>query len=99
MRRKIVQVPFGLGYPFWVDDDLFDIDFHVRHFALPKPGDWRQFCILVSRIHARAVDLTRSPWEMYVIEGLDNIEGIPKGSFAILSKTHHSAMDGTQGPS
>jgi WS/DGAT/MGAT family acyltransferase len=97
MRRKIVQVPFGLGYPFWVDDDLFDIDFHVRHFALPKPGDWRQFCILVSRIHARAVDLTRSPWEMYVIEGLDNIEGIPKGSFAILSKTHHSAMDGTAG--
>jgi WS/DGAT/MGAT family acyltransferase len=97
MRRKIVQVPFGLGYPFWVDDDLFDIDFHVRHFALPKPGDWRQFCILVSRIHARAVDLSRSPWEMYVIEGLDNIEGIPKGSFAILSKTHHSAMDGTAG--
>ena len=97
MQRKIVQVPFGLGYPFWVDDDQFDIDFHVRHFALPKPGDWRQFCILVSRIHARAVDLSRPPWEMYVIEGLDNIEGIPKGSFAILSKTHHSAMDGTAG--
>jgi WS/DGAT/MGAT family acyltransferase len=97
MRRKIVQVPFNLGYPFWVDDDLFDIDFHVRHFALPKPGDWRQFCILVSRIHARSMDLSRSPWEMYVIEGLDNIEGIPKGSFAILSKTHHAAMDGTAG--
>lgn len=95
MRRRIVQVPFGLGYPFWVEDDLFDIDFHVRHFALPKPGDWRQFCILLSRIHARAVDLSRAPWEMYVIEGLDNVEGIPKGSFAILTKIHHSAMDGT----
>ncbi|MNZ27074.1 putative diacylglycerol O-acyltransferase [compost metagenome] len=94
-RRKIVQVPFGLGYPYWVEDDLFDIDFHVRHFALPKPGDWRQFCILVSRIHARSVDLARAPWEMYVIEGLDNIEGIPKGSFAILTKSHHAAMDGT----
>ena len=94
-RRKIVQVPFGLGYPYWVEDDLFDIDFHVRHFALPKPGDWRQFCILLSRIHARSVDLSRSPWEMYVIEGLDNIEGIPKGSFAIITKTHHAAMDGT----
>ncbi|MBO3274061.1 wax ester/triacylglycerol synthase family O-acyltransferase [Pseudomonas sp. Milli4] len=94
-RRKIVQVPFGLGYPYWVEDDLFDIDFHVRHFALPKPGDWRQFCILVSRIHARAVDLSRAPWEMYVIEGLDNVEGIPKGSFAILTKTHHAATDGT----
>ncbi|MCY1406525.1 putative diacylglycerol O-acyltransferase [compost metagenome] len=94
-RRKIVQVPFGLGYPYWVEDDLFDIDFHVRHFALPKPCDWRQFCILVSRIHARAVDLSRAPWEMYVIEGLDNVEGIPKGSFAILTKTHHAATDGT----
>ncbi|MDM0117669.1 wax ester/triacylglycerol synthase family O-acyltransferase [Variovorax sp. J22R133] len=94
LRRRIVQVPFGLGYPFWVDDELFDIDFHVRHFALPKPGDWRQFCIMVSRIHARTIDLARAPWEMYVIEGLDNIEGIPKGSFAVLSKIHHAAMDG-----
>jgi WS/DGAT/MGAT family acyltransferase len=95
LRRRIVQVPFSLGYPFWVEDELFDIDFHVRHFALPKPGDWRQFCILVSRIHARTIDLARAPWEMHVIEGLDNIEGIPKGSFAILSKIHHAAMDGT----
>lgn len=95
LRRKIVQVPFGLGYPFWAEDELFDIDFHVRHLALPKPGDWRQFCILASRIHARTLDLTRAPWEMYVVEGLDNIEGIPKGSFAILSKIHHAAMDGT----
>ncbi|MBX3641751.1 MAG: wax ester/triacylglycerol synthase family O-acyltransferase [Rubrivivax sp.] len=95
LRRRIVQVPFGLGYPFWVDDDLFDIDFHVRHFALPKPGDWRQFCIMVSRIHARTIDLARAPWEMHVIEGLDHVEGIPKGSFAILTKIHHSAMDGT----
>ncbi|MEJ8845807.1 wax ester/triacylglycerol synthase family O-acyltransferase [Variovorax rhizosphaerae] len=95
LRRRIVQVPFGLGYPSWVEDELFDIDFHVRHFALPKPGDWRQFCIMVSRIHARAIDLSRAPWEMYVIEGLDNIEGIPKGSFAVLSKIHHAAMDGT----
>ncbi|MCW8277287.1 wax ester/triacylglycerol synthase family O-acyltransferase [Pseudomonas sp. PCH199] len=93
-KRKIIQVPFSLGYPYWVEDDLFDIDFHVRHFALPKPGDWRQFCIQVSRIHARSMDLARAPWEMYVIEGLDNIEGIPKGSFAILTKTHHAAMDG-----
>jgi WS/DGAT/MGAT family acyltransferase len=94
LRRRIVQVPYGLGYPFWVDDELFDVDFHVRHFALPKPGDWRQFCIQVSRIHARTIDLARAPWEMYVIEGLDNIEGIPKGSFAVLSKIHHAAMDG-----
>ena len=45
-RNKIAHVPGGLGYPYWVEDENFDIDFHVRHFALPKPNDWRQFCIL-----------------------------------------------------
>jgi WS/DGAT/MGAT family acyltransferase len=94
-KRKIVQVPFGLGYPYWADDDRFDIDFHVRHFALPKPGDWRQFCILASRIHARTMDLSRPPWEMYVIEGLDNVTGLSPGSFAVLTKMHHAAVDGT----
>ena len=94
-RRKIVQVPLGLGYPYWADDEHFDIDFHIRHFALPKPGDWRQFCILASRIHARTLDLSRPPWEMYVIEGLDSFDWLPKGGFAILTKIHHAAVDGT----
>ncbi len=94
-RRKIVQLPFSLGYPYWALDDKFDINFHVRHSALPKPGDWRQFCILASRIQARQIDLSRPPWEMHVIEGLDNIDWLPKGSFAILTKGHHAAMDGS----
>jgi diacylglycerol O-acyltransferase / wax synthase len=94
-RRKIVQLPWSLGYPYWVLDDQFDLNFHVRHSALPQPGDWRQFCILASRIHARQLDLTRPPWEMHVIEGLDNIEWLPRGSFAILTKGHHAAMDGS----
>jgi diacylglycerol O-acyltransferase / wax synthase len=94
-RRKIVQLPFSLGYPYWALDDQFDINFHVRHSALPKPGDWRQFCILASRIQARQIDLSRPPWEMHVIEGLDNIDWLPKGSFAILTKGHHAAMDGS----
>src|SRR4249920_3797423 len=79
-RRRIVQDSMGLGYPYWDNDENFDIDFHIRHFALPKPGDWRQFCILASRIHARALDLSRPPWEMYVIEGLDHCDRFPKGS-------------------
>jgi diacylglycerol O-acyltransferase / wax synthase len=94
-RRKIVQLPLSLGYPYWALDDQFDIDFHVRHSALPKPGDWRQFCILASRIQARQIDLSRPPWEMHVIEGLDNVDWLPKGSFAILTKGHHAAMDGS----
>jgi WS/DGAT/MGAT family acyltransferase len=69
----------------------------VRHIALPKPGDWRQFCILVARLHSRPLDLTRPPWEAYVIEGLDRIEGLPQGSFALYLKIHHSAIDGATG--
>jgi WS/DGAT/MGAT family acyltransferase len=94
-RRRIVQAPMGLAYPYWADDADFDIDFHVRHLALPKPGDWRQFQIMAARIHARQLDLTRPPWEMYVIEGLDNVDWLPKGSFALVTKAHHAAVDGT----
>lgn len=93
-RRKLERVPFDLDYPYWVDDDHFDVEFHVRHVALPKPGDWRQFCIQVARFHARPLDLTRPLWEMCVIEGLDNVEGLPKSSFAIATKMHHAVVDG-----
>jgi diacylglycerol O-acyltransferase len=92
-RNKIVQPP--LAYPYWASDPGFNIDFHVRHFALPKPGDWRQFQIMAARIHARPLDLMRPPWEMYVIEGLDNVDWLPKGSFALITKVHHAAVDGT----
>ncbi len=94
-RNRIERVVGGLGYPYWVEDENFDLDFHVRHYALPKPNDWRQFCILASRIHARTMDMNRPLWEMYVIEGLDNVAGLPKGSFAIVTKLHHAAVDGT----
>lgn len=93
-RQKLVRVPLELDYPYWVDDENFDIEYHVRHLALPKPCDWRQFYIMCSRLNAPPLDLTRPPWEMVVIEGLDNLEGLPKGSFALLIKGHHCAMDG-----
>ena len=96
-RQKLVALPFGLDHPYWVEDSEFDIEFHVRHIALPKPGDWRQLCIQAARIHARPLDLKKPLWEMYVIEGLDGVEGLPEGSFAILTKIHHSAIDGVSG--
>lgn len=73
------------------------MEYHLRHVALPKPGDWRQLCILAARIFARPLDLSRPPWEITVIEGLDNIAGVPKGSYALLSKVHHVAIDGISG--
>jgi diacylglycerol O-acyltransferase len=79
-RRRLMQVPLGLDRPYWTDDEHFDLEYHVRHIALPKPGDWRQFCIQVSRIHARPLDLNRPLWEIYVIEGLDSFLTCPKAA-------------------
>ena len=97
MRQKLVKVPFGIDYPYWVQDSRFDVEYHVRHIALPKPGDWRQLCIQSARIFARPLDLSRPPWEITVVEGLDNIPGVPKGSYAMLTKVHHAAIDGVSG--
>ncbi len=96
-REKIQRVPLDLDYPYWIEDENFNLEYHVRHIALPKPGDWRQFCIQSSRIHARPLDLQRPLWEMYVIEGLDSFLDLPVGSFAVLLKIHHAAIDVTHG--
>jgi WS/DGAT/MGAT family acyltransferase len=96
-RQKVVRVPLDLDHPYWVEDEDFDLEFHVRHIALPPPGDWRQLCMQVARLHSRPLDPTKPLWEMYLIEGIDRIEGIPKGSFAIVTKIHHAAIDGVSG--
>ncbi len=96
-RRKLANVPLSLDYPYWVDDPDFDLEYHVRHIALPQPGDWRQLCIQAARLHSRPMDLSKPLWEFTVIEGLNNIPGVPKGSYAIVSKIHHAAIDGVSG--
>lgn len=96
-RERIVRVPFDMDHPYWVKDADFDLEFHVRHIALPRPGDWRQLCIQAARLHSRPLDLSKPLWEMTVIEGLDNVQGLPPGSFAIVSKVHHAAVDGVSG--
>lgn len=97
MRQRLVRVPFDLDYPYWVEDPDFDLEYHVRHVALPKPGDWRQLCIQAARIFARPLDLDRPPWEFTVVEGLDNVPGVSPGSFAMVTKVHHAAIDGMSG--
>ncbi len=97
MRQRLVRVPFDLDYPYWVEDPDFDLEYHVRHVALPQPGDWRQLCIQAARIFARPLDLERPPWEFTVVEGLDNVPGVAKGSFAMVTKVHHAAIDGMSG--
>jgi diacylglycerol O-acyltransferase / wax synthase len=96
-RRRLVEVPLAADRPYWVEDAAIDVEFHVRHIALPQPGDWRQLCIQVARIHSRPLDRSKPMWEAYVIEGLDNIAGLPRGSFALYVKFHHCALDGEAG--
>ncbi len=61
IRQRLVRVPFDLDYPYWIKYPDFDLEYHIRHIALPKPGDWRQLCIQAARIFARPLDLTRPP--------------------------------------
>ncbi len=96
-RQRLVAVPFDLDRPYWLEDEGFDLEYHVRHLALPKPGDWRQLCIQTARLLARPLDMTRPLWEMTVVEGLDHVEGFPRGSYAIVTKIHHAAIDGVSG--
>jgi len=96
-RQRLLRVPLELDHPYWIEDERFDLEYHVRHVALPKPGDWRQFCIQASRIHARPLDMARPLWELYLVEGLDAFLDLPKNSFAILAKIHHAAIDASAG--
>lgn len=96
-RRKLLRLPFDLDHPYWVEDEHFDVEAHITHARLPEPGDWRQLCIQVARHFSRPMDMGRPLWDVYVIEGLDRIPGLPQGSYALLHRVHHSAIDGTAG--
>jgi diacylglycerol O-acyltransferase len=87
-RQRIRTVPGRLANPVWVDDDDFDLTFHVRRSALPRPGSMDQLRDLVARIMSRPLDRNRPLWEVYLIEGLE------RGRFAILSKSHQVLVDG-----
>jgi diacylglycerol O-acyltransferase / wax synthase len=110
-RHKLAHTALDSGRPLWVDDPSFNLEFHVRHSALPAPGSWEQLCNLTARIFSQALDRSKPLWEMWLIEGLDpNMEAHPPGSpasdrlrhppgerFALISKTHHSLIDGIAG--
>jgi diacylglycerol O-acyltransferase / wax synthase len=91
LRRKLLNVPFGLDQPYWIDDADFDIEYHIREIALPRPGSVAQLTEQVSRLHARPLDRTRPLWEIYLITGL------AKRRAAVYTKIHHAAIDGVSG--
>lgn len=93
-KRKLVRVPMDIDYPYWAEDEFFDFESHLQLHRLSAPADWQQFSDLVGRVHSRPLDMNRPLWEMHLVENLDGLEDYPPGSFAILSKIHHAAVDG-----
>ena len=96
-RQRLVKVPLDADYPYWIEDRDFDLSYHIRRIGLPSPASMEELYRLASRIFSRPMDMTRPLWEIYVIDGLDGINGLGEGSFALLAKTHHAAVDGASG--
>ncbi|MET1006807.1 MAG: wax ester/triacylglycerol synthase domain-containing protein, partial [Propionibacteriaceae bacterium] len=87
-RQRVRAIPARLAGPVWVDDDDFDLTFHVRRSALPRPGTMEQLREFVGRVLARRLDRSRPLWEMYLVEGLEG------NRFALVTKSHLSLVDG-----
>lgn len=85
---KLHSVPMGLDRPYWVEDEHFSFDHHIKHIALPSPGDKATLCEVASHLYCKHLDRSRPLWEMWLIEGLED------GKFAYLQKFHHCMMDG-----
>jgi WS/DGAT/MGAT family acyltransferase len=90
-RWRLRQVPFGLDYPYWLDDPDFDLEYHVRELAIPPPATDEKVAAQVARIFSRPLDRAHPLWELYLIHGL------PEGRAAVMTKIHHSAVDGMSG--
>jgi diacylglycerol O-acyltransferase / wax synthase len=90
-RQRLAFVPLGQGRPVWVDDPHFNLRYHVRHTALPRPGGDGELKRLAGRVFSQALDRSRPLWELWLVEGLAGER------FAVLSKTHHALVDGVSG--
>jgi WS/DGAT/MGAT family acyltransferase len=90
-RRRLVEVPFKLHHPIWIEDPEFDLDYHVRRASLPAPGGTDELACFAAQVGGLPLDRDRPLWEMYVVEGLEG------GRFALVGKMHHAAIDGVSG--
>jgi diacylglycerol O-acyltransferase / wax synthase len=101
-RQKLATPPLETGRPLWVDDPSFNLAYHVRHTALPPPGEEDALLNLCARVFSQRLDRSRPLWEMWLVEGLERSgdEASGRGSgggFALISKTHHAVVDGVSG--
>jgi diacylglycerol O-acyltransferase / wax synthase len=90
-RQKLATPPLQMGRPFWIDDPSFNLEYHVRHSALPSPGSEEQLRRLAGRLFSQQLDRSKPLWELWLVQGLK------RKRFAVLSKTHHALVDGVAG--
>ncbi len=90
-RQKLAYPPFESGRPLWIDDPTFNLEYHLRHSALPSPGTEQQLYRLAARIGSQQLDRSKPLWECWFVEGLEH------GRFALIFKTHHALVDGVSG--
>lgn len=95
-RRRLLNVPAALDHPYWIEDPDFDVDCHLRQLALPQPGNWHQFYLQLARLQALPMHRDRPLWQAFVINGLDGLSGLPKGSFALVVRAHRAIADNGQ---
>ncbi len=96
-RQKLAESPLETGRPFWIDDPRLNLDYHVRHTALPKPGSEEQLRQLAGRLFSQRLDRSKPLWELWLVQGLESAGGEAGERFALISKTHHSMVDGVAG--
>ena len=94
LRCRLETLPLQLDNAYWVEDPRFNLQYHISRVALPKPSNWHQLYGLFAKFHAQPLDQARPLWEVMVVEGLDRLEGIPRGSTALFVKIHHAVVDG-----
>jgi len=99
LRKRLVNVPFSVDYPYLADDPNFDLDLHMHHVALPQPADWKQLRALASDVFSQPMDLNKPLWSITFVEGLNKLSQVPKNSVAVISKVHHAVVDGVAGTS
>lgn len=92
MRRRLIRPRLDTDRHYWIDEPNFALDFHLRVHTLTGPGTWTQLCEKVSEIISRPVDLRRPPWQLHIIDGLDNVGGVGSGGFALVAKVHQAAV-------
>jgi len=96
-RERLVEVPWDLSFPYWIRDPDFDLQAHLPRVRLAEPGGMQELMGLAAEIWSEVLDRERPLWEMTFVEGLDSISGIAKGSYALITRVHHAAVDGKAG--